>query len=98
MYTYLTDLLEGNVGEVREGSDWDEESGCANYNGKQWVVGEDKGVDIDEFFETRDINNVVLYKDEYRGDDCYSGWYEEDGTTYWLDVVGEYVVFEMEEV
>jgi hypothetical protein len=55
----------------------------------------ESGVPIEEF--ECDPKNVYLVdsEDGYRGDGCYFGVALKDGNLYWLDVVGEGMVYEV---
>ena len=91
-------LLGGKLGkvvEIKEGSDWNEESCCNIIKGKEYEVGECVG-EIDEFLVGKDLDELVLLRsDGYRGVLCYSGYMEVGGKMYVLDVINDYVVYEV---
>lgn len=100
----LNSLLNGEVGKVvKEGEEWNgkDEFFCGE---DEWVVVEGKKMfvgdvvdGIDEFeFDEKDL--VLFLGDGYRGECCYNGVVKKDGKWFWLDIMNEYVVCELEEL
>lgn len=93
------DLVDGNIGRiVIEGEDKEFDGGDEDWvvvEGKKLYVG-DVVDDIDGFeFEEKDL---ILFKgDGYRGVCCYSGVVKKEDKWYWLDIMNDYVVYELSE-
>jgi len=99
MFDKFDDLLDGKIGKVvDEGNRGDFDCGDDEWvvvEGKKLYVGKEV-CDIDEF----DFNGgeVVLFKgDGYRGVCCYNGVVKKDGKWYWLDIMNDYMVYELGE-
>jgi len=90
-------LWNGEVGNVVEGSDWDDELDCIVIDDTEYEMNRFE-CDIDEFLKGKDLSTLVLYEDDgYRGVGCYSGSIEVDGKMYSLDIVNEYQVNGLDE-
>jgi hypothetical protein len=100
MFKLLDKLINGLIGKViYEGDEDDEiswgEEGNVYYDGKKLYVGKEL-CGIDEFvFDEKDL--VLIRSEGYRGECCYEGMVKKDDKWYWLDIVSEYMVYEMEE-
>ena len=94
----LNKLVNGEVGTVREVSDWNEDECCIEIDNVKYKLGEE--VDgIDEFLKDKNLDDLVLFRgDGYRGIMCYSGYIEVDGKEYTLDIINEYVVYEITKI
>jgi len=100
MFDKFNKLVNGLIGRViEEGVEEDgffvgEDDGVV-VEGRMMFVGECVG-GIDEF--EFDEEKLVLFRgDGYRGVECYNGVVEKDGKWFWLDVVNDYLVYELEE-
>ena len=93
---YHNDLINGNIGTVREESDWDEDNDCIVINNQKYETC-DEVSDIDTFLNKPNINpkNLILFKGYgYYYDLCCSGYYiDNDGNEYTLDIINDYMVY-----
>lgn len=98
MFAYLDKLLNGEVGEVIYGDDWNYERECMVIDGEDYELGEMVS-GIDEFLEENGVENLKLFRsDGYRGEYCYSGYMKIGDKEYSLEIMSDYVVYEITKV
>lgn len=81
------ELFDGEVGNVMNENEFNKKFG--KFNGGEDIC------DIESF----DFENSEIYLckvDGYRGEGCYDGIVVKDGKSYFLDIVSEGVVCELE--
>lgn len=93
---YFYDLFNGEIGEVVEGSDWDEENECIVIDGVKYDEMWECEEDIDKFLDKNGVDGLKMFRSGgYRGDGCYSGFMVVNGKKYSLDVMNDYKVYEL---
>lgn len=86
-------LFGGEIGEVRDYDDWDEERDMISIDGVDYQLGEEVG-DIDTFLNLVGTEGLVLFRtDGYRGLGCYSGYIKHGEDEYTLDINNDYVAY-----
>jgi len=97
---HLYDLFDGKApgAKVVNYDDWDEDKDAIVLKGQEYETGKEVG-DIDTFLDKHGTEGLVLFKtDGYRGSGCYSGYMKVGGKEYTLDIINDYVVYEIHPV
>jgi len=83
----IIEMFEGSVGNVLENSEFDNMFGDF-YSGDE--------VELVEYFDFSSGELFLNKSNGYRGEGCYEGIFVRDGKKYYIDIINEGVVCEIE--
>ncbi len=95
---HFRDLFDFSIegAKVVNYDDWDEDEEVIKIDGTRYELGSEVG-DVDSFLNKHGTGGLVLFKSSgYRGTGCYSGYMKVGGKEYTLDIMNDYLVYEIE--